>query len=44
MPPEDSVRPWMLIYYSKDTDLKGEKFWQEYGKQTFSRLQVVNES
>jgi hypothetical protein len=36
MPPEDTVRPWMLIYYSKETDLKGEKFWQEYGKQTYS--------
>jgi hypothetical protein len=35
MPPEDAVRPWMLVYYSKDTDLKGEKYWQEYGKQTF---------
>jgi hypothetical protein len=29
MPPEDAVRPWMLIFYSKETDLKGEKYWQE---------------
>jgi hypothetical protein len=35
MPPENAVRPWMLIFYSKATDLKGEKFWQQYGRQTY---------
>ena len=44
MPPEDAVRPWMLIYYSKETNLKGETYWQDYGKRTYeeykSRMKV----
>jgi len=47
MPPEDSVRPWMLIYYSKETKLEGEKYWQDYGKRTYeenkSRMKVSDE-
>ena len=47
MPPEDAVRPWMLVYYSKEIDQKGEKYWQEYGKQTYedykSRMKVSAE-
>jgi hypothetical protein len=41
MPPEDAVRPWMLVFYSKDTNLKGEKFWEEYGKQTYSEYKSL---
>lgn len=47
MPPEDSVRPWMLIYYSEDRQLIGEKFWKQLGKENFernkSRLKVNDE-
>ncbi|HEV7798374.1 MAG TPA: DUF3857 domain-containing protein [Pyrinomonadaceae bacterium] len=47
MPPEDAVRPWMLLFYTRETDLKGEKFWQEYGKRTYeeykSRMKVSDE-
>lgn len=47
MPPEDSVRPWMLLYYSKEAKLQGDKFWKEYGKQTYdefkSRMKVSDE-
>jgi hypothetical protein len=47
MPPEDAVRPWMLIFYSKETNLKGETFWQDYGKRTYedykSRMKVSDE-
>jgi hypothetical protein len=47
MPPEDSVRPWMLVYYSKETKLEGEKYWQDYGKRTYeenkSRMKVSDE-
>jgi hypothetical protein len=47
MPPEDAVRPWMLIFYSKDSKLNGEKFWQDYGKRTYdeykSRMKVSDE-
>ena len=37
MPPEDEVRPWMLIYYSEDSQLLGEKFWKDFGKRAFER-------
>lgn len=37
MPPEDSVRPWMLVYYSEDRQLTGEKFWKQLGKENFER-------
>ena len=47
MPPEDAVRPWMLIYYSPDTKLEGEKYWQDFGKRTYeeykSRMKVGDE-
>lgn len=35
MPPEDSVRPWMLLYYSKDRKLEVDKYWKEYGRKTY---------
>ena len=41
MPPEDAVRPWMLVYYSKETDLKGEKFWQQYGKDSYDQFKSL---
>ena len=47
MPPEDSVRPWMLVYYSEDRKLTGEQFWKQVGKENFernkSRLKVSDE-
>ena len=47
MPPEDAVRPWMLIFYSKETKLEGEKYWQDYGRRTYeenkSRMKVSEE-
>lgn len=47
MPPEDSVRPWMLIYYSEDTKLEGEKYWKAFGKKAYeqnkSRMKVGDE-
>jgi hypothetical protein len=47
MPPEDAVRPWMLVYYSKDTNQTGEAFWQDFGKKTYdeykSRMKVSDE-
>jgi hypothetical protein len=32
MPPEDQVRSWMLLYYSKNEKIVPEKFWKEHGK------------
>src|SRR6267143_109461 len=47
MPPEDSVRPWLLIYYSEDKKLSADQFWKEFGKQTYetnkSRMKVNDE-
>ena len=47
MPPEDSVRPWMLIYYSKENKLEGAKYWQDFGKRVYeenkSRMKVSDE-
>lgn len=37
MPPEDSVRAWMLIFYSEDTKLTADKFWTDYGKRVYDR-------
>lgn len=38
MPPEDQVRPWMLVYYSEDTKLDAEKFWKDYGKSSYDEF------
>ncbi|HZS06087.1 MAG TPA: DUF3857 domain-containing transglutaminase family protein [Blastocatellia bacterium] len=35
MPPEDEVRMWMLLYYSKAEKYEPEKFWREYGKKQY---------
>ena len=47
MPPEDQVRPWMLVYYSEDTKLAPAQYWKEKGKefyQTFkSRTKIGDE-
>lgn len=32
MPPEDEVKRWMLVYYSKNEKLVPEKYWSDYGK------------
>ncbi|HEV7397464.1 MAG TPA: DUF3857 domain-containing protein [Pyrinomonadaceae bacterium] len=47
MPPEDSVRAWMLIYYAEDKKLSADQFWKEYGKERYeankSRIKVSDE-
>lgn len=35
MPPEDEVKTWILVYYSKDEKLEPTKYWNEYGKRFF---------
>ncbi|MBL8150218.1 MAG: DUF3857 domain-containing protein [Blastocatellia bacterium] len=35
MPPEYSVRPWILLYYKERKDIKPEQYWLEVGKKTF---------
>jgi hypothetical protein len=35
MPAEAQVRPWMLLYYTKDEKLTPEKYWPEIGKKYY---------
>jgi hypothetical protein len=35
MPAEAAVRPWMLIYYSPDTNEPPARYWQSLGKTTY---------
>jgi hypothetical protein len=35
MPPEDQVRPWMLVYYSEDKKLAPDQYWKEKGKEFY---------
>ena len=35
MPPEYSIRPWMLLFYTKDGKIEPEKFWKDYGKKEY---------
>ena len=41
MPPENQVRPWMLIYYSEDMSLVPEKYWKEIGKRVYNNTRDV---
>ncbi len=35
MPPEDQVRPWVLLYYSSETKVDVEGFWRDFGKRAY---------
>ena len=35
MPPEYTVRPWMLLFYTEDHKLEPARFWKEYGKKVY---------
>jgi hypothetical protein len=35
MPPEDQVRPWMLVYYTEDKKLTPAEYWKEKGKEFY---------
>lgn len=46
MPPEDKVRIWMLVYYSREAKVEPEKFWNTVGKnyyETFKPKTKVND-
>jgi hypothetical protein len=47
MPPEDQVRPWMLVYYSEDKKLAADQYWKAKGKEFYeavkSRMKVSDE-
>jgi Domain of Unknown Function with PDB structure (DUF3857)/Transglutaminase-like superfamily len=36
MPPDDQVKTWMLVYYTRtDNNINPEKFWPDYGKSVY---------
>jgi uncharacterized protein DUF3857/transglutaminase superfamily protein len=35
MPPEDQVRTWMLLYYTREEKSVPEKFWKDWGKELY---------
>jgi hypothetical protein len=36
MPPEEQVRPWMLVYYTQDNKLAPDKYWKQFGKDLYT--------
>ena len=38
MPPEDQVRTWMLIFYSRDKALPPQEYWPKRGKEMYDLL------
>jgi len=40
MPAEAQVRPWMLLYYTKDEKLAPEKYWPEVGKRIYEAYKL----
>ncbi len=36
MPPEYSIRPWLLLYYTKDNKPEPEKYWKDYGRDNYN--------
>ena len=47
MPPEYSVRPWLLLYYTKEGKPDENKFWKDYGREQYNshkgQMKVTNE-
>jgi hypothetical protein len=36
MAPEYAIRPWLLLYYTKNAKIEPEKFWKDHGRSVFS--------
>lgn len=41
MPPEDEVKTWILVYYSKDEKLEPTKYWNDYGKRFYDETKSL---
>jgi hypothetical protein len=37
MPPQYQVRPWMLVFYSREHKLEPARFWKEYGREIYEQ-------
>jgi hypothetical protein len=40
MPPEDTLRAWVLIYYEEDKKIEPAKFWKETGKSDYAEFKA----
>ena len=38
MPPEDTLRAWVLIYYEEDKKIEPAKYWKDLGKSDYSEF------
>lgn len=41
MPPENQVRPWLLVYYSEDRKLVPAEYWKAKGKEFYSTFKSL---
>ena len=41
MPPEDQMKAWLLIYYEEDRNMKGDKYWADFGKRTWQQFKPL---
>ena len=41
MPPEDEVKTWVLVYYSKDEKLEPTTYWNDYGKRFYNETKSL---
>lgn len=41
MPPENQLKTWMLIYYTKDEKIDAEKYWFDLGKRIYENTKSL---
>lgn len=41
MPPEDQIKTWMLIYYTRDEKLEPEKYWLDIGRRVYENTKSL---
>jgi hypothetical protein len=40
MPPEDQVRSWLLLFYSRGSKVDADKYWIEHGKEIYKDIKI----
>lgn len=41
MPPENQLKTWMLVYYTKDEKIDAEKYWFDLGKRAYEQTKSL---
>jgi hypothetical protein len=41
MPPEDEIRTWILVYYTKDEKIDPPKYWNDFGKRFYDETKAL---